>query len=88
MDLETAIYKMTGKASEMLGIRNRGFIKKGYAADIVVFDAETIIDTADYDDPIQYPKGIEYVLVNGKVMVENGKPKPQKAGKVLRYEGR
>lgn len=86
LSLETAIYKMTGKPAEVLGLTDRGYLKEGLASDIVVFDSETIIDTADYTYPIQYPIGIEYVLVNGKVLVDKGEPTPQKAGKVLRFK--
>ncbi|NLY44708.1 MAG: D-aminoacylase [Tissierella sp.] len=84
--LETAIHKMTGKSAEVLGLNDRGYLKEGLAADIVVFDPETVIDTADYTDPIQYPLGIDYVLVNGKILVNDGQPQPQKAGKVLRFK--
>jgi len=84
--LETAIHKMTGKSAEVLGLNDRGYLREGLAADIVVFDPETVIDTADYTDPIQYPIGIDYVLVNGKILVNEGTPQPQKAGKVLRFK--
>ena len=49
----------------------RGVIKESYYADIVVFDSETINDTATYDDPIQFPSGIEHVLVNGEFVVKD-----------------
>jgi len=88
LDLETAIYKMTGKPAEVLGLKNRGILKENYAADIVIFDPETVIDTADYVDPVKYPVGIEHVIVNGKILVNKGEPQPKKAGIVLRYEGR
>lgn len=84
--LETAIHKMTGKSAEVLGLKDRGYLKEGLAADIVVFNPETVIDTADYTDPIQYPIGIDYVLVNGKILVNDGEPQAQKAGKVLRFK--
>lgn len=86
--LETAIHKMTGKSAEVIGLRDRGYLKEGLAADIVIFNPDTVIDTADYTDPIQYPIGIDYVLVNGKILVDEGEPTPQKAGKVLRFEKR
>ena len=82
--LETAINKMTKKPADMLKITDRGLLKEGLAADIVIFDAETIRDKGDYENPIQYPVGIEYVIVNGKVLINKGEPTPQKAGKVLR----
>jgi N-acyl-D-amino-acid deacylase len=88
LDIETAIHKMTGKPAEVLGLKDRGILKPGYAADIVVFDPEKIIDTADYTEPVRFPLGIDYVLVNGKILVNDGRPQPQKAGRVLRYQGR
>lgn len=84
--LETAIHKMTGRSAEVIKLTDRGYLKEGLAADIVIFDAETIRDKGDYEDPIQFPVGIDYVLVNGKVLVDKGQPTPQKAGKVLRYK--
>lgn len=83
--LETAIHKMTGKSAEVLGLTDRGLLKEDLAADIVIFDPETVIDKADYTNPIQYPVGIDYVLVNGKVLISEGEAQPQKAGKVLRF---
>lgn len=88
LDMATAIYKMTGKPASMLGIQDRGLLKEGYAADVVVFNPATVIDKADYSDPIQYPEGIEYVIVNGKVLVAEGNHTPGKAGKVIRFAGR
>ena len=86
--LETAIHKMTGKSAQVLGLTDRGILKEGLAADIVIFDSEKIQDTANFTNPIQYPLGIDYVLVNGKVLINKGKPQPQKAGKVLRFKKR
>ncbi|MCG4580251.1 N-acyl-D-amino-acid deacylase family protein [Clostridium cochlearium] len=86
--LETAIHKMTGKSAQVLGLTDRGILKEGLAADIVIFDSEKIQDTANFTNPIQYPLGIDYVLVNGKVLINEGEPQPQKAGKVLRFQKR
>ena len=88
IDMPTAIHKMTGKPASMLGINDRGLIREGYAADIVVFDPAKVIDKADYSDPIQFPEGIEHVLVNGKILVSEGTHIPQKAGRVIRFSGR
>jgi len=88
LDLPTAIRKMTGKPAEVLGIKDRGLLKVGLAADIVVFDPEKVRDTADYSDPVRYPEGIEQVLVNGKILVKDGVHCPVRAGRVLRYTGR
>ncbi len=88
LDMQTAIYKMTGKPAEVLGISDRGFLKEGYAADLVLFDPEKVIDTADYAEPIQFPNGIDYVIVNGRILVDQGKHTPGKAGKVIKFAGR
>jgi len=70
--LEDAIRKVTGAPAEKLGLRNRGLIKPGYWADLVLFDPDGIQDTATYESPHQYPKGIRCVIVNGDVVVESG----------------
>lgn len=88
LDMATAINKMTGKPASVLGIRDRGLIKKGLAADIVVFDPRTVTDRGDYSDPVRFPSGIDHVLVNGKSVVRDGSHVPAKAGKVIRYAGR
>ncbi|MCJ7623810.1 MAG: D-aminoacylase [Anaerolineaceae bacterium] len=72
LTLEDAIRRMTGYPAETLGYSDRGFIRKGYKADLVIFDPETIIDKADYVNPFQKPAGIDYVLVNGRVVVNGG----------------
>ena len=56
---------MTGAAAAQMGIRDRGLIRERYMADLVVFNAATVRDTATYERPHQYPVGIEYVVVNG-----------------------
>ncbi len=88
LDMATAISKMTGRPASVLGMKDRGMIREGLAADIVVFDPGTVRDTADYADPIRYPEGIDHVVVNGGLVVRNGKHCPRKAGKVIRFEGR
>lgn len=71
ISLEQTIQRMTDNAARRFGLRRRGLIRTGYFADIVVFDAEHVIDNATYDDPVQFPTGIPYVLVNGSVAVDN-----------------
>ncbi len=85
LSLETAIHKMTGKPASVLGLKDRGTLKEGSFADIVIFDAGTVEDKATYAEPMQYPTGIDYVFVNGKAIMEKGKCTPRKAGKVLRF---
>ncbi|MDP2901331.1 MAG: amidohydrolase family protein, partial [Candidatus Bathyarchaeota archaeon] len=82
--LEEAIRKMTGYTAQTHGLTDRGVIRPGLAADITVFDPEKIEDTATFEDPIQHPRGIECVIVNGVVTVEGGKHAGGRAGRVLR----
>jgi N-acyl-D-amino-acid deacylase len=72
LSLEEAIHKMTGKPAEVFGLEKRGLLKKGYFADVVVFDPEVILDKATLDDPYQISVGIEEVLVNGTALVHQG----------------
>lgn len=87
LSLETAIHKMTGAPAARVGLRDRGFIREGMAADIVVFDPRRVIDRATFEMPNQYPVGIEYVLVNGKISVDKGQRTAALAGRVLRGPG-
>jgi N-acyl-D-amino-acid deacylase len=73
LSLEQAIHKMTQRAAEILGIRDRGRIAVGAKADLVAFEPETVRDTATYDQPHSFPIGIPYVFVNGTAVIENGK---------------
>ncbi|MGR3221441.1 MAG: N-acyl-D-amino-acid deacylase family protein [Candidatus Anammoxibacter sp.] len=70
--LEEAIYKMSGFPAQKFNLENRGFIKCGYYADIVIFDKNTIKDMSEFQRPHQYSTGIKYVIVNGKISIENG----------------
>lgn len=84
LSLENAIYKMTSLPAKTLGLKNRGRIAKGMKADITIFNSETIIDNATFDNPHQYPEGINFVLVNGQIAVDNNQFMNIKAGVVLR----
>lgn len=84
LSLEAAIRKMTGKPAETFGVNKRGFLKEKYFADIVVFDPHTITDRGTFSDPVHYPEGIQYVLINGEVVVAQGEYLKHPAGKVLR----
>lgn len=70
--LEEAVRKMSSLPARTFGLKNRGQIAEGFAADLVLFDAKKILDKATFSQPHQYPEGIAYVLVNGTVAVENG----------------
>jgi len=78
-----AIRAATGLPAEVLGFKDRGLIKQGYAADIIIFDPIMVADRATYEKPHQYSEGIHYVLVNGKLAIEEGKFTDTLAGKPL-----
>jgi N-acyl-D-amino-acid deacylase len=85
MSIEEGIRRLTSLPAETFGLMNRGRIEDGYYADLVIFDPKTIIDTAVYGDPFQKPKGIEYVIVNGKIAVSNGElTSDNRNGKILK----
>ncbi|MCH7717583.1 MAG: amidohydrolase family protein, partial [Gemmatimonadetes bacterium] len=71
LSVESAIRSMTSLPAQILGLRDRGLIREGQWADIVVMDLETIRDKATALEPHQYPEGIEHVLVNGEFVIEN-----------------
>jgi len=73
LNLEEVIRHMTSAPAQCLGLTDRGLIKEGLAADLVVFNPQTVIDKATFEEPKQYPEGIDYVLVNGAVVVDEGK---------------
>jgi len=83
--LEEAIRKMTSLPAQKLGLFDRGIIRPGFWADIVIFDLEKISDKATYLEPYQYPSGIEYVIVNGEVVIEHGEHTDRRPGRVLRH---
>jgi N-acyl-D-amino-acid deacylase len=87
MPLELAIHKMTGLPASNVGLRQRGLLREGYFADITIFDPKTVIDRATFEEPNQYPVGINFVIVNGQVEVDNGQRTPALAGRVLRGPG-
>ena len=84
ISLETMVNRMTDAPARRFGITGRGRLERGYAADIVIFDADRIIDTATYDDPRQEPAGIPYVLVNGQVAVDADRCTGILAGEAVR----
>ena len=84
LTLEDALRKMTGLPAKRMGLQDRGLLREGYFADITIFDPAKIIDKATFEDPNQFPEGINYVLVNGKVSLENGKFRNARNGMVLR----
>ena len=87
MPLELAIHKMTGLPASNVGLKERGLIRTGYFADLTIFNPKTVIDRATFEQPNQYPVGINYVIVNGQIEVDNGQRTPVLAGRVLRGPG-
>lgn len=83
-DWPVAIKKMTSQSARKLGLNRRGILKKGYFADITIFDPDTVIDRATFSEPHQYPTGIEYVIVNGKPVVVKGEHTGTLPGRILR----
>jgi len=85
--ISEAIRKMTTLPARMLGLKNRGRISDGFAADLTIFDPKKIKDTSTIQDPHRYAEGIEYLIVNGQMAMEKGKILSYRPGKVLRRFG-
>jgi len=88
LSLASAIHKMTWMNAEKLGLKDRGLIRQGMAADLFLFDAEKIIDRATFSDPHQFPLGVEYVLVNGAVVLDQGIHTGARTGIILYGPGK
>ena len=87
MPLEFAIHKMTGLPASNVGLKERGLLRQGYFADITIFDPKTVIDRATFEEPNQYPVGINFVIVNGQISVDGGQRTSAVAGRPLRGPG-
>ncbi|HKA58140.1 MAG TPA: D-aminoacylase [Gemmatimonadales bacterium] len=87
MPLEYAVRKMTSLAAQRVGLTERGLLRPGMFADITVFDPATVIDRATFENPHQPSAGIEYVLVNGKVVLRKGQLTNERPGRGLRGPG-
>ncbi|MBM80325.1 MAG: N-acyl-D-amino acid deacylase [Planctomycetaceae bacterium] len=85
LSLSQAVRSASGLPADILGIKDRGYLKKGLVADIVVFDPAKLKDAATFEDPHQLSQGIQYVLVNGEFAVYRGRPTGNLAGKALRH---
>ncbi len=85
LSLEEAIRKMTSLNAAKIGIVDRGLLRPGQFADITLFDAGKIQDKSTYLEPFQYPEGIEYVIVNGKPVLERGEHNGSRPGRALRH---
>ena len=84
--LEDAVRKMTSLNAAKIGIRDRGLLQSGKFADITVFDANRVRDHSSYEEPFQYNDGIEYVIVNGQVVLDKGQHTGARPGRPLRHE--
>ncbi len=85
--LEEAIRKMTSLPAGTFKLWDRGLIRPGMAADVVIFDEKAVADRATFEQPKQYPTGIHFVVVNGQVVIENDKHTSLKSGQILRGRG-
>ena len=84
LGLEEAVRKMTSAPAARLGIADRGLLRDGFAADLVVFDAARVRSNATYDEPRRYPDGIDHVVVNGQLVVDGGVHTGALPGRALR----
>ena len=84
LSLEEAVRKMTSFPAQRVGLNERGVLRTGMIADLVIFDPETVLDRATYARPHQYPVGIETVIVNGRLVVNEGEMTAERPGRVLR----
>jgi N-acyl-D-amino-acid deacylase len=84
LSLETAVAKLTSVPAARLGLRDRGVVREGAYADLVVFDPATVADVATYTDPVRYPIGIDHVVVNGRPAIVDGAETGERPGRLLR----
>ena len=84
LSLETAVAKLTSVPAARIGLRDRGVVRDGAVADLVVFDPATVADEATYIDPARYPTGIQHVIVNGRAAILDGAETGERAGRLLR----
>lgn len=84
MSLEETIHHLTGRPAARLKLDRRGLVRQGYAADVVLFDPDTVSDAATFDQPRQPAVGIHYVFVNGEPAIDGGRPTGVRAGRALR----
>jgi N-acyl-D-aspartate/D-glutamate deacylase len=87
LTLEEAVRKMTSQAAIRVGITDRGLVRPGMMADLVVFDPATVTDVATFEQPNRYSTGVRHVLVNGKAVVANGAITNERPGRALRGRG-
>jgi N-acyl-D-amino-acid deacylase len=84
LTVEEAVRKMTSLPARVMGLESKGLVREGMDADLVVFEPEVVGTDADFEDPVQYPRGIEYVLVNGEFVVRDGAMTENTPGSAIR----
>ena len=84
LSMKEALYKMTHLPAKAFGLKDRGLIREGMKADITIFNEVDIIDKATFESPHQYPEGINYVIINGKLAIDQSEFKKIKSGEILR----
>jgi N-acyl-D-amino-acid deacylase len=87
LTLAEAIHKMTGLPAARVGLRARGLLRERMYADVTIFDPQQVIDRATFEMPNQHPEGIKYVIINGRISVDDGKRTLTLAGRVIRGPG-
>jgi N-acyl-D-amino-acid deacylase len=87
MTLEEAVRKMTSLPAQRVHLLDRGILRPGMAADVVVFDPARIRDVATFEDPLRYSEGVSFVVVNGKVVLDGGVMTGERPGKPLKPRG-
>jgi len=81
---EEGIRRMTSASARRIGMLDRGMVWPGFMADLVVFDPDTLRDTATYENPRSYPEGVHFVVANGTLVIDTGQPTGAKPGRALR----
>ena len=84
LSLKEALHKMTALPAAAMGLKDRGMIAEGYKADLTLFNPDTVVDLATFEKPHQYSNGIEYVIINGKLAIDQTEFKAVKSGQVLK----
>jgi N-acyl-D-aspartate/D-glutamate deacylase len=85
--LEDAVRKMTSLNASKVGLYERGLLRTGLSADVTIFDPNEVVDRSTYLEPFQYSRGIEYVIVNGQIVLDQGRPTDVRPGRALRRGG-
>ena len=88
LTLEEAVHKISGLPAQYLKMTDRGVIRSGAVADLVVFDPDTVIDKATWSEPTLYAEGVRHVLIGGEFALKDGAPTDQRLGRFIRFAGK